>query len=229
VTLASLVVPITEEMAKTEIPYGQSQAGGDRLRDCSGNFLRVSSAVANQCEDARPTLAASEGVVPWIPGGGSKNVFQGTYQEWEEDGTPRAARTTRGTARWYDKQGLFNPVYMDGSTPSKGLANLRRVIKPGMVIWFGRSGQSYTKGSGLDKLFKNGVGIVHMGVVHSVQRDEATGEVVSYKLYHGRRVIPGEFDNGITDHKWETTKGRPPFGNGRDPVVGWAPLLPEAN
>ncbi len=229
VTLSSIVVPITEKMASVEIPYTQAKAGGDQLRDCSGNFLRVSSYIAGRCEDAQATLAASAGVVDWIPGGGKKNVFKGEVRHWTDGGTEYAARTTRDTARWYHSQGLFTPVYTDGSNPSKGLEALRSQIKPGMVIWYGRSGQRYSKRSGLDKLFQSRVGIVHVGVVHSVQRDETTGEVTSYKLYHGRRPLPGEFDNGITDHPWEAWSNHPPFGNGPDPVVGWAPLLPEAS
>ena len=232
VSLASLVVPITEKMASVEIPYTQAKPGGDQLRDCSGNFLRVSSYVAGQCEDARPMLAASEGVVDWIPNGGTKNVFQGTVKEWEEDGQRYAARTTRDSARWYHKQGLFRPLYHGSSggllEPTAAMQAFRNQIKPGMVLWYGRKGQRYTERSGLNKLFAPQIGIVHMGVVHSVQRDEA-GDIVSYKLYHGRRVIKGEFDNGITDHKWDAWSGQPPFGNGPDPVVGWAPLLPEAN
>jgi len=224
VSLSSLVVPITEKMAKTEIPYTQSQQGGDQLRDCSGNFLRVSSHVAGQCKDAAQYLAASEGVVDWIPGGGSKNVFKGTLREWtEEDGTRYMSRTSRDTARWYNKQGIFHPI----STNDDSLERFRNQIKPGMVIWFGRHGQSYTASSGKEKLYAPKIGIVHMGVVHSVQRDEATGDVVSYKMYHGRRPDPKAFDNSITEHMWEPWGTQPRLGNGPDPVVGWAPLLPD--
>jgi len=224
VSLSSIVQPITERMSETEIPYTQSKAGGDQLRDCSGNFLRVSSHVAGQCKDGAPWLAASEGVVDWIPGGGSKNVFEGTYQEWtDEDGNNHAARSSRGVARWYAKNGLFTPLW----TNDDSLERFRDQIKPGMVVWFGRDGQSYTERAGTEKMFTHRIGIVHMGVVHSVQRDEATGDVVSYKMYHGRRPDPKAPDNGITDHSYEPGGSwEVPFGNGRDPLVAWAPLLP---
>ncbi|MEN0064834.1 MAG: hypothetical protein AAGA48_22000 [Myxococcota bacterium] len=229
--LSTLLQPILEDMAAIEIPYTQDKTGGDQLRDCSGNFLRVSSEVANQCVDARPYLAASEGVVPWKNPPGKQNVFQGTHQKWTADGKNYEARDTRGTARWYDKQGLFTPLYHDNkqslTNASSALEAFRNTIKPGMVLWYAKSGKYFTEKYGKEPLFTRGVGIRHMGVVHSVQRDPESGDVVGYKLYHGRKDDPKAPDNDITEHKWDAWRGQPPFGNGPDPLVGWAPLLPD--
>ncbi len=235
--LGNIVQPVLEKLDATEIPYTQSKSGGDQLRDCSGNFLRVSSWVAAVCPDAESTLAASAGVTDWNPGG--NNVFAGTIQKWSEGGKDYAARSSRGTARWYHAQGLFRPVFADtGAQPvaeaSADLKAIRNELRPGTVIWFAKPGSRITRQEGVERMFSTSSGerITHVGVVHSVERDD-DGNIVSYRMYHGRRAYqssdPDKQDNKITVHRWEATTGSrplPPFGNWTEPVVGIAPLLP---
>ena len=239
--LDEIIQPILTKMEATEIPYTQDQRGGDQLRDCSGNFLRVSSWVATECPNLEPVLAASAGVTDFKKGG--NNVFKGELKKWTNtspDGkeTPAAARSSRGTAGWYHKQGTFIPVFADSKSqpidePSADLKRIRNMIRPGTVVWYLKSGPRITKKDGVEAMIKEvGGRITHLGVVHSVTRDE-NGDVVSYKLYHGRRAYnssdPEKQDNKITEHEWAPTSRStklPPFGNWTDPVGGIAPIVP---
>ncbi|MBX2797136.1 MAG: ABC transporter substrate-binding protein [Myxococcales bacterium] len=245
VALGSVVAPILEDMESIEIPYTQNQAGGDALRDCSGNFLRVSSWVATQCPEGADKLAASAGVTKWRKGG--DNVFKGEVKSWvqvKDDGTEQnyTARTSRSTARWYHSQGLYTPIFADNgkqdiTTPSQDLQKHRNQFLPGTVVWFAKPGARVTRREGVEKMFSDtdrSEAITHVGVIHSVTRDD-DGNVVGYRMYHGRRAYgssdPDKQDNKITDHVWEytgSTSGIPPFGNWTEPVVGIAPILPPA-
>lgn len=234
VALASVVQPILDKLEATEIPYTQSP--GNELRDCSGNFLRVSSWIASQCPEAVPYLPASAGVTDFKPGG--NNVFKGTIQEWQGPKTNHSARTSRGSARWYHKNGLYTPVFADSNSQgvtevSADLKKVRNMIAPGAVLWFGKPGARITKSEGVERMFSHTSPerITHVGVVHSVERDD-DGNVVGYTMYHGRRAYrSSEFekqDNKITSHEWDTSGSStpiPPLGNWTEPLVGIAPIV----
>ncbi len=60
--------PIVVSMVAQKIPYSQSPS--NEWRDCSGNFLRLSSYVANQCPGVQ--LVAPPGVTAYTKGGRNK-------------------------------------------------------------------------------------------------------------------------------------------------------------
>ncbi len=219
VSLEDVVVPIIDEIVsqgntsgtgEPGIPYTQNPAS--ELRDCSGNFLRVSSAVAARCPNHADALAIEAGVKPWTPGG--DNVFTGTIR----------ARDSRSTARWYHDKGLFTPIFCDGDTAklSADMAANADKIRPGAVIWYAHSGECITRADGLEKLLTR---IDHVATVRSVVRDES-GTVVSYEVYHGRRTGMGSGIDTLVRVYTGVTPGIPPYGNWKEPVVGIAPILP---
>ncbi|MEM7256221.1 MAG: hypothetical protein AAF404_02410, partial [Pseudomonadota bacterium] len=138
-------------MANQKIIYAQSPS--NEWRDCSGNFLRLSSRIATVCPGVE--LAAPPGITRYVHGGNNKRP--GMAQ----------ARTTRGLAHWYDKKGMFTPVYYD-NTPIEqaplALKEIRNRIKPGSVLWFAhRKPQSK---DGKTSLYDEASGMInHMGTV----------------------------------------------------------------
>ena len=124
------------------------------------------------------------------------------------------ARYTRDIAKWYHQRGELVLVH-DPYAKS-------HLIKPGAVMFFGHKNRKYKNFQAKD-LFVRGTGINHMGVVTSVKLD-ATGQVVSYQLFHGRR--PGRPSKITNFHKRKSTRSYyPPFGNGREQWVAMAPLV----
>ncbi len=219
VSLADVVVPIIDDLVsqgntsgtgEPGIPYTQDPA--NELRDCSGNFLRVSSAVAAKCPNHADALVIAAGVRPWTPGG--DNAFTGTIR----------ARDSRSTARWYHDKGLFTPIFCDGDTAtlSADMAADADKIRPGAVIWYAHTDECITRADGLEKLLGR---IDHVGTVRSVARDES-GTVVSYEVYHGRRTGMGSGVDTLVRVYTGLTPGIPPYGNWKEPVVGIAPILP---
>lgn len=215
-TLGSIVAPVAESMAATRIPYRQDP--GMLLADCSGNFLRLSSQVAAQC----PGRADDFAILPGVPAWNGKLVDKSLLRVAEWHGPHDLVRTTRFTAEWYQRRGLFQPIFADrkpteGEAP-KALQRRRDWFRPGTVIWYG-SGLSKADCKRSECLSDLTGRIRHMGVIVDVQYDEK-GDPVSYRLYHGRNKKHG---NGITDtHRWDA---RTPFGNGSQDVLGVAPLV----
>ncbi len=219
VSLEQVLAPIIDDLlgqgntsgiGEPGIPYATDPA--DELRDCSGNFLRVSSALADRCPAHADTLAAGAGVEPWAPDG--DNVFTGRIN----------ARDSRSTARWYHDQGLFTPIFCEGDTTklSTDMSANADKIKPGAVIWYAHSGECITRDEGLEKLLSR---INHVGTVRSVERDES-GTVVAYEIYHGRSTGRGSGVDRLERVYSGSTRGIPPYGNWREPVVGIAPIVP---
>ncbi len=222
VTLGRLLQPIVTKMVAQKIPYSQDPA--NEWRDCSGNFLRLSSYVAQRCPDQEKNLVATQGVRDYRPQGSNRVRAKA------------AARTTRQIARWYDKQDRFTPIYYDDA-PSLGAApaDLRRIrdqVRPGTVLFFSKGRPLAEQGK--KPLFTPGraTAIVHMATVTKVQLDPKTGQVLGFEMYHGRNARhPGMVTKS---HFWDWpvhltqggAKQYPPFGNWSQRLVGIATLLP---
>ena len=95
----------------------------------------------------------------------------------------------------------FVPIYYDPEIGDRfALAKHRDLIRPGAVLWFSR--QKPAKSGGLQPLFTRQIN--HMGTVVSVERNEA-GEVVRYKMYHGRSK--GKKARVTEHHYWQWPSG----------------------
>ncbi len=205
-------------MKSQKITYAQSPR--DEWRDCSGNFLRLSSRIASVCPNVQ--LVAPPGVSEYMVGGNNKRPGKAE------------ARTTRGIAKWYDQKGMFVPVYYDATDISDAPANLQEVrnrIKPGSVLWF--SFKKPLAANGKKALYNESTGMIgHMATIYSVKKD-LDGNVVEWKMYHGERA--GK-DNNITTHWWDwpakyTSRGQeyPPGGYWKQRIVGFSEsLIPPA-
>lgn len=219
VTLDTLVTPIVEGLAEKRIRYVSSRERTLELADCSGNFLRVSSALAEACPKRADDLAILAGVPPW----NGTLVDASLLRPADWIGPNDLVRTTRNTAEWYDRRGLFVPIFANrsGEGIPRRLEKLRDWFRPGTVVWFGStqiSKKDCKRSTCMEDLISN---ITHMGVVASVTYDD-DGNPVSYAMYHGRNT---QHHNGITDyHAWESS-GRPAFGNGSQAVLGVAPIV----
>jgi hypothetical protein len=211
--LSDLLLPIARGLEKQHIPY--SRGSPEEWRDCSGNFLRLSSYVAAACPLGEASLATSAGVTPYDPAGAN------------EIDLPVTARSSRELAEWYHAQGRLVPVwYRDDAPASETLEAYRALIKPGSVLWFSNSPPK--EDNGVAQLFSfnlRGTHVRHVGTVVSTERDDE-GQVVTYAMYHGSN--PGR-DAGISeDHAFDPYGDLPPFGNGEDYLAAIGVLLPPA-
>jgi hypothetical protein len=224
--LAAIVAPIVDSMVSQAIPYpsyGSSREYANQWRDCSGNFLRLTSYVAGACSEHSSGLVAPSGIDDYNPN--RSNVVS----------LDAGARTTRGIAKWFYEEPtfIFQPIYYDDvpATPRKqaisaDLLKYRHFIRPGSVLWFART--MPTSDHGLTALFEfNGETsrhINHMGTVTAVRHD-ADGQVISFSMYHGRNPDKGA---GVTDHEWaySGTSDYPPFGVGKQYLVGIGVIVP---
>ena len=187
-------------MEDRSIPYptrDEKASGLDEWRDCSGNFLRLSSYVARQCAGNDEHLAAPAGAVePYSPNRASNRPS-----------VAASARTSIDLGRWYYEQGRFTPIYYDEVADSVEapyyLGNNLHRIKPGAVLWFSKAWP--TEADGLEGLWSRQVGkakanISHMATVVRVHRDSTTGALTSFEMYHGRRETrPGKITK---NHIW---------------------------
>jgi hypothetical protein len=125
-------------------------------------------------------------------------------------------RNSRELARWYHEQGELILI--------KDVLRRTDLIRPGMVLFYGRGGSVYSNFT-VDDLVSTRAGIDHLGVVVSVARDKA-GEVASYKLFHGHGR-KGKTAASVTNwHKRTPTRaGYPPFGNGRQQLLAAARIV----
>lgn len=216
--LACDIMPAIEWMDSQTIKYTQNPS--DEWRDCSGNFLRLSSRIASLCPSAE--LVAPPGITRYSPEGNNKRP--GVEQ----------ARTTRGVAAWYNERGMFEPIFYDGVTLTEAPAALRVVrnrIQPGSVLWFSRKKPLEVNGS--EGLYKEAGGAInHMGTVVTVVKDE-NGNVTEWTMYHGQNT---KSNNGITRHWWDwpkkyTLSGKqyPPGGYWTQRIVGFSESLIPSN
>ncbi len=220
--LENILQPIVDRMVAQKIPYTQDPA--NEWRDCSGNFLRLTSYFASECPEQQNSLIAPPGIKDFRPGG--NNVGPGNV----------TARSSRSVAEWYQKKGRFTPIYYDGvQSPSQIPADLRKyrnLIRPGAVLWFSRG--KPTSADGLDALFQktsSGTHINHMGTVTAVKKNE-TGEVVSFEMFHGRTKSKPASVTRTHFWKWPDkylqggTKEYPSFGYWGQSLVGIATFSP---
>lgn len=201
------IKPALDWMQEQRILYTQSP--GDEWRDCSGNFLRLSSRIATICPEVH--MAAPPGITAFKTNGNNKRP--GLAE----------ARTTRGLARWYDQKGMFTPIYYDGTDPldaPESLRKLRNKIKMGTVLWY--SPRVPLAAAGKSALYKEAGGAInHMGTVIDVSLDES-GNVISWRMYHGQNP---KVHNEVTEHFWARSgRSRPvPMGGyGGQRIVGLA-------
>lgn len=127
-----------------------------------------------------------------------------------------STRDTRALAGWfYDNDNLI--IIHDA-------AKQRNLIKPGAVMFFGKSGQSYNNLT-IERLktpIPNHV-IMHVGVVTDVKKD-VNGNVINYTMFHGRQ--PGKIASSTYYHKLEPPRaGFPPLGNWNQQLVAVANLM----
>ena len=204
--LKDVLGPITDRLVSQQIPY--SQAASDEWRDCSGNFLRLSSYLAEACPELNGSLAATKGITDFKPG--ANNVAEPAKA---------VARTTRSIARWYSVNKRFVPIYYNAELDEKVvLAEYRGLIRPGAVLWF--SPQRPKRSAGLEPLFSRQIN--HMGTVVSVEQNES-GEVVRYKMYHGRSE--GKVATVTEEHYWQWPKKFTSGGNKYPPLGYWEQYL----
>jgi hypothetical protein len=125
-------------------------------------------------------------------------------------------RDSRELARWYYEQGKLIRI--------KNAVAQSDLIRPGMVLFFGRTGVRYRNAS-VKTLLSPQHGINHVGVVVRMYKDRR-GKVTGYELFHGhgRR---GRTKASVTKwHKRRPTKAsHPPFGNGRQQLVAAARII----
>ncbi len=121
----------------------------------------------------------------------------------------------RALARWYHERGKLQLV--------KNAVESTDLLKPGVVLFFGKNGFTYEDFS-VDDLLVPQKGIDHLGVVVKVHRNES-GQVLHYELFHGHGR-KGKTPASITEwHKRTPSRaGYPPLGNGRQQWVAIARL-----
>ncbi len=220
--LENILQPIVDNLVAQKIPYTQDPA--NEWRDCSGNFLRLTSYVASECSEQQDNLIAPPGIKDYLPGG--DNVGPGNV----------TARSSRSVAKWYQMKGRFTPIYYDGvQSPSQIPADLhkyRNRIRPGAVLWFSRGRP--ISADGLDALFQktsSGTHINHMGTVTAVERNES-GDVISFEMFHGRTKTKPASVTRTHFWKWPDkylqggAKEYPSFGYWGQSLVGIATLAP---
>ena len=222
--VGELLRPFVDEMVGQGIPYSVAQP--DEWRDCSGNFLRLSSYLVSACAEQAEHLAAPAGI--------------GEYRHGADNSPPGRpkARTTGDLARWYSQQGRFVPIFYDGAVAVTDIpADLhkhRHLVRPGAVLWF--ANERPMAAGGLEAIFKSTGGLrshaIHMATVTAVTRDDA-GAVVSFSMYHGRST--GKPGAETTTQYWQwpshfTSRGQsyPSFGHWNQYLIGIGRLLPDA-
>ncbi|MCI5149868.1 MAG: hypothetical protein D3916_10870 [Candidatus Electrothrix sp. MAN1_4] len=182
---------------------------------CKGNLIPAVLATITDLE-ARSILY---GVGPLSDCSGILHrVLMGVQKRCPEHKYPSLAlcRDSRELARWYHEQGEL--VLIKDAVAQSDL------IRPGMVLFFGRTGVRY-KNPSSKTLFSSRYGIHHVGVVVRVYKD-TRGTVTRYELFHGhgRR---GRTKASVTKwHKRRPTRASyPPLGNGRQQLVAAAQIV----
>ncbi len=128
---------------------------------------------------------------------------------------PTDARGSRTQARWfYDRNNLV--IVKNGSDDAMAKRNL---IKPGAVLFFGRSGQHYNDVT-IDMIERE---VAHVGVVTEVKRDDV-GNVIGYTMFHGRSK--GKIAQRSFYHSIEPPRlGFPILGNWNQQWMGIANIM----
>ncbi len=131
-----------------------------------------------------------------------------------------SVRSSRQIADWYYTHG--NLTVIEDAIAS------RNVIRPGTVLFFGRSGKKYSnidiemltdKSNGYTR---NGA-IMHVAVVTEIQTDE-NGDLVNYTMMHGRSSRYPASRSGSMEVQSKNTKNLPPFGHWNQQLVAIADI-----
>lgn len=121
------------------------------------------------------------------------------------------ARSSRALAQWYHARGGLHII---GNAADSG-----HLIKPGAVLFFGQVGKKYQNPS-IELLTAYGQGIMHIGTVVDVEKDEQ-GQVIGYTMFHAR----GRGKIASHTHHYRSNpqnSGLPAFGNWRQQLVAIA-------
>ena len=187
--------------------------GGDDQTDSPGGGLlpavqkTVASLEARSILYGVGPLSDCSGILHRVLMGVKKNCPDYEYP------TPEHDRDSRDLARWYHERGELIII--------KNALAQAELIRPGVVLFYGRTGVVY-KNPSLNTLLSPRHGIYHVGIVARVYRDSA-GKVVRYELFHGhgRR---GRTKASVTKwhHRIPTRASYPAFGNGRQQLVAAA-------
>lgn len=132
---------------------------------------------------------------------------------------PKKARDSRSLANWYHQKN--NLVIVDDPMEQ------RELIRPGVVMFFGKSGKQYQNLTAEQVLANRPNHIIqHIGVVTEVERDKTTGEIIGYTMLHGRR--PGVTAQRSHYHQIKPPRlGYPILGNWNQQWVAMAYIATE--
>lgn len=126
---------------------------------------------------------------------------------------PKNARDSRSLASWYNKRN--NLLIINDPLEQRNL------IKPGAVMFFGKSGKKYQNLT-VERVTANRPNhiIQHIGVVTEVKKDD-NGNVIGYTMLHGRR--PGVIAQRSHYHQINPPRlGYPILGNWNQQWVAMA-------
>jgi len=122
-----------------------------------------------------------------------------------------AARSSRALAQWYHDKGSLRII--------EDAAKSGELIKPGAIMFFGQVGKKYSKPT-IGQLTTYGSGIMHIGTVVDVEKDEQ-GKTVAYTMFHARgRGKPASRTRHGLQHPQNSSL--PAFGNWRQQWVAIA-------
>ncbi len=121
------------------------------------------------------------------------------------------ARSSRALAQWYHNRDALHIV----EDPAASGA----LIRPGAILFFGQPGKKYPNPT-IGQLTTYGEGIMHIGTVVDVEKDEQ-GSVIGYTMFHARgRGKPASHTRHYLRHPGNPALS--PFGNWRQQLVAVA-------
>ena len=121
------------------------------------------------------------------------------------------ARSTRALAQWYYDRNALHII--------EAAANSGHLIKPGAIMFFGQIGKKYRQPS-IEQLTTYGQGIMHIGTVIEVEKDEQ-GQVTAYTMFHARgRGKPASHTRHYLQRP--NNSSLPAFGNWRQQWIAVA-------
>ncbi|MCB0615755.1 MAG: hypothetical protein KDC75_20695 [Phaeodactylibacter sp.] len=121
------------------------------------------------------------------------------------------ARSTRALAQWYYDRNALHII--------EDAANSGHLIKPGAIMFFGQIGKKYRQPS-IEQLTTYGQGIMHIGTVIEVEKDEQ-GQVTAYTMFHARgRGKPASHTRHYLQRP--NNSSLPAFGNWRQQWIAVA-------
>ncbi len=196
-----------------------------KVSDILGTVAKVTNACTLLDVDVEKVVQTSAQVLSGIPySHANKTDCSGMFHKLVDKvrmACPNAvlpeietSRTTRGIAHWYFNNGNFTIV--------RNPQEMGKHIRPGTVMFYGYGNREYDFATlSIADLVKQGTGIKHVSVVTEVTVEN--GEVVAYKMFHGRR--PGK-PSAITGSELRPRRQElPPFGNWKDPLLAVADIV----